>query len=106
MAMELRRNMAINFGTIAICTLVLLADLRVTCVVVVRKKEPHTSPPPKKKNICCISNYLNYSQLSVALTVLDVAGFGHFWGLTIEVITSIILVWEKPFFTCGEAVRS
>ncbi len=105
MAMELRRNMAINFGTIAICTLVLLADLRVTCVVVVRKKEPHTFPP-KKKNY-----FLHFKlfELFSAVRCADRVGRGrlrallgthhrghhvHHFGM------------GKTFFTCGKAVRS
>ena len=68
---ELIRNLSLTFVTIVLVTLVLIADVRVSLLVL----------------------------LSVVLTVSNVCGYAHFMGLTIEIVTSIILI-----LSCGLAL--
>ncbi len=68
---ELIRNLSLTFVAIILVTLVLVANLRVSLFVL----------------------------LSVVFTVADVAGFAHFMGLTIEIVTSILLI-----LSCGLAL--
>jgi len=61
---QLIRNLGLAFGAIAIVNLLLIADVTVSILVF----------------------------LCVALTLLDIAGGAYFMGLTIEIVTSIILI--------------
>merc|ERR1712141_225267 len=61
---ELIRNLSLTFATIAVVSLLLIANLQV-CILVF---------------------------LCVVFTVINVCGFAHFMGLTIEIVTSIILI--------------
>ena len=61
---ELIRNLALAFATIVLVTLVLMANLRVSFFVLV----------------------------CVVFTVVNVCGYSHFMGITIEIVTSIILI--------------
>ena len=58
------RNVSLAFGAIAIVSILLIADIVVSLLVF----------------------------LCVALTLLDIAGGAYFMGLTIEIVTSIILI--------------
>ena len=61
---QLVRNVSLAFGAIAIVSVLLIADIVVSLLVF----------------------------LCVALTLLDIAGGAYFMGLTIEIVTSIILI--------------
>lgn len=61
---ELVRNLGLTFATIAIVSLILIMNVQV-CILVL---------------------------LCVIFTVIDVCGFAHFMGLTIEMVTSISLI--------------
>merc|ERR1719273_597927 len=61
---ELIRNLSLTFATIAVVSLLLIANLQV-CILVF---------------------------LCVVFTVINVCGFAHFMGLTIEIVTSIVLI--------------
>ena len=60
---ELFRNTLMALGVVFICTLVLIADLATSLIVL----------------------------LTVALTVINVAGYANFWGLTIDTIFAIFM---------------
>lgn len=68
---ELIRNLVLTFATIVVVTLFLVANIRVSLFVL----------------IC------------VVFTVANVCGFAHFMGLTIEIVTSLILI-----LSCGLAL--
>ena len=68
---ELIRNLSLAFATIVLVTLVLMANLRVSFFVLV----------------------------CVVMTVVNVCGYSHFMGITIEIVTSIILI-----LSCGLAL--
>ena len=61
---DLTRNLGFSFATIVVITLILIADLSVSIVVL----------------------------FSVIMTVANVAGFSHFCGLTIEITSSVVLI--------------
>ena len=61
---ELIRNMALTFGVITVITFILLANVRMTLIVV----------------------------LCIAFTITNVTGYAYFGGLTIEIVTSMILI--------------
>ena len=63
-ARDLTRNLGFSFATIVVITLILIADLRVSLVVLA----------------------------SVVMTVANVTGFSHFCGLTIEITSSVVLI--------------
>ena len=63
-ARDLTRNLGFSFATIVAITLILIADLRVSLVVL----------------------------SSVVMTVANVTGFSHFCGLTIEITSSVVLI--------------
>ena len=63
-ARDLTRNLGFSFATIVVITLILIADLRVSLVVLA----------------------------SVVMTVSNVTGFSHFCGLTIEITSSVVLI--------------
>jgi Niemann-Pick C1 protein len=68
---ELIRNLTLAFATIVCVTLVLVANLWVSFFVLV----------------------------CVIFTVVDVCGYSYFMGITIEIVTSIILI-----LSCGLAL--
>ena len=61
---ELIRNMALTFAVITVITFILLANVRMTLIVV----------------------------LCIAFTITNVTGYAYFGGLTIEIVTSMILI--------------
>merc|ERR1719323_2298061 len=61
---ELIRNMALTFAVITVITFLLLANVRMTLIVV----------------------------LCIAFAILNVPGYAYFGGLTIEIVTSMILI--------------
>jgi len=61
---ELLRNLGLALGCVLITTLILLADLTGSLFVL----------------------------LSVVLTLVDICGFMHYWGLTIDVVSSVMVI--------------
>ena len=61
---ELYRNLVLSVTCVFVVTLILLADLRGSLIVMV----------------------------SVLLTLVNVMGYMHFWGLTIDVVSSILII--------------
>ena len=61
---ELYRNLALSVTSVLLVTLILLADLRGSLIVMT----------------------------SVLLTLVNVMGYMHFWGLTIDVVSSIFII--------------
>ena len=75
---QLVRNMGLAFAVIALVSLLLIADPIVRCGII-------------EKN----SSEIKFSILvfaCVALSVLEIIGGAYFMGLTIEIVTSIVLI--------------
>ena len=60
---ELYRNMAMALGVVFVCTLILIADLTTSLIVLI----------------------------TVTLTVVNVAGYAYFWGLSIDTLFTIFM---------------